>query len=120
MAKEWKEVMFKQLEEINTPPEPFRFYTAEHLWTNEHTSEQMLKYHLDKGTDIASRNSEFINRSVDWMVSHFGIKAGIKNADFGCGPGLLPSKVTIRMSQEHPFHRKAENLKLLQRNDSAC
>ncbi len=85
--------MFKHLEEINTPPEPFRFYTAEHLWTNEHTSEQMLKYHLDEGTDIASRNIHFIDRSVDWMVSHFGIKAGTKIADFGCGPGLYTTRL---------------------------
>jgi hypothetical protein len=120
LAKEWKAAMFKQIEEINTRPEPFQFYTAEYLWTDEHTSAQMLKFHLDGEIDVSSRNTAFIDRSADWMVSRFGIGAGIKNADFGCGPGLLPSKVIIRISQAHPFHRKAENLQLLQRNDSTC
>ena len=34
--------MFKELEKINERPEPFQFYTASDLWTDEHTSEQML------------------------------------------------------------------------------
>lgn len=85
--------MFKHLEEINTPPEPFHFYTAEYLWTDEHTSEQMLKFHLDGEIDVSSRNAAFIDRSVDWMVSHFGIRAGMKIADFGCGPGLYATRL---------------------------
>ena len=39
--------MFELLEEIHTPPDPFQFYTAADLWTDEHTSERMLKFHLD-------------------------------------------------------------------------
>lgn len=85
--------MFKHLEEINTPPEPFQFYTAEYLWTDEHTSEQMLKFHLDGEIDVSSRNAAFIDRSVDWMVSHSGIRAGMKIADFGCGPGLYATRL---------------------------
>ena len=38
--------MFKDLKEINSRPKPFQFYTADELWTNEHTSKQMLsKFH---------------------------------------------------------------------------
>jgi len=38
--------MYKQLKEINSRPQPFEFYTAAELWTNEHTTKQMLKYHF--------------------------------------------------------------------------
>jgi cyclopropane fatty-acyl-phospholipid synthase-like methyltransferase len=88
--------MFKQLEEINTPPEPFQFYTAADLWTDEHTSKQMLRFHLDKGLDVSSRNIAFIDRSVDWIVSHFNIDTGKKIADFGCGPGLYTTRLARR------------------------
>ena len=89
--------MFIQLEEINTPPEPFQFYTAADLWTDEHTSKQMLRFHLDEGLDVSSRNIAFIDRSVDWIVSHFNIDTGKKIADFGCGPGLY----TTRLVRSH-------------------
>jgi len=89
--------MFEQLERINAAPKPFEFYTAADLWTDEYTSEQMLKFHLDEGIDAASRNSSFIDRSVDWIVSHFDIGAGKKVADFGCGPGLY----TTRLARRH-------------------
>jgi len=89
--------MFEQLEEINTPPEPFEFYTAGDLWTDEHTSKQMLKFHLDGETDVSSRNAAFIERSVGWITSHFNVGDGKKIADFGCGPGLY----TVRLARRH-------------------
>ena len=89
--------MFKQLEEINIPPEPFQFYTAADLWTDEHTSKQMLTFHLDEGLDVSSRNVAFIDRSVDWIVSRCNIVEGKKIADFGCGPGLY----TTRLARRH-------------------
>jgi cyclopropane fatty-acyl-phospholipid synthase-like methyltransferase len=87
MRKEWR-LMFGELEEINSRPEPFEFYTAEDLWTDEHTSKKMLSFHLNEEVDISSRNSAFIERSVEWIASHFNIEAGTKIVDFGCGPGL--------------------------------
>ena len=44
--------MFDKLKEINSRPRPFQFYTAEELWANEHTSKQMLKYHLNEEIDL--------------------------------------------------------------------
>ncbi|MEN6622501.1 MAG: hypothetical protein ABFD50_13225 [Smithella sp.] len=85
--------MFEQLEKINSRPEPFEFYTACDLWTDKYTSGQMLKFHLDEKIDASSRNIAFIDRSIDWIVSHFNIKAGKKIADFGCGPGLYASRL---------------------------
>jgi len=54
--------MFNRLKEINSRPEPFQFYTANALWTDEHTSQMMLEYHLDESVDLSSRNKEFIER----------------------------------------------------------
>lgn len=85
--------MFKHLEDINSKPEPFEFYTAEDLWTDMHTSEQMLAYHLNAGVDLSSRRGEFIDKSVAWIGSHFRIGKGTHIADFGCGPGLYTSRL---------------------------
>ena len=52
--------MFKELKEINSRPAPFQFYTADELWADEHTSKQMLEYHLNESIDVSSRNKNFI------------------------------------------------------------
>jgi SAM-dependent methyltransferase len=80
--------MFNELKVINLRPKPFQFYTADALWTDDHTSQKMLEYHLDESVDLSSRNKEFIERSVKWILSHFGIDRHTAIADFGCGPGL--------------------------------
>jgi len=85
--------MFNELEKINIRPKPFEFYTADQLWTDEHTSKKMLSYHLNSDIDISSRNHTFIDKSVQWMVSHFNIGEGTKIADFGCGPGLYSLRI---------------------------
>jgi SAM-dependent methyltransferase len=81
-------MLFQALEEINSRPIPFEFYTAADLWDGEHTSKRMLVYHLDKSIDVSSRNHEFIQKSVNWIISRFGLSADSHIADFGCGPGL--------------------------------
>ena len=88
--------MFDQLETIFHRPMPFEFYSADELWTDGHTSAQMLAYHLDEEVDLSSRNRAFIDRSVDWIVSHFGAGKGTKIADFGCGPGLYATQLARR------------------------
>ena len=85
--------MFEELERINERPEPFQFYTASDLWTDEHTSAQMLSFHLNEVIDVCSRNVKFINRSVEWIISQFNIGLGFKIADFGCGPGLYATRL---------------------------
>ncbi len=85
--------MFHELENINKRPEPFEFYTAADLWTDEHTSKQMLAYHLNTEIDVSSRKGEFIDRSVAWIASHFHVGAGTRIADFGCGPGLYATRL---------------------------
>ncbi len=88
--------MFRELEDINTRPEPFEFYTASDLWTDEHTSKQMLSFHLNEAIDVSSRNAEFINRSVEWIASEFNIGRNTQIADFGCGPGLYAARLAKR------------------------
>jgi len=89
--------MFEALEEINIRPEPFQFYTASDLWTDEYTSAQMLSFHLNEDIDVSSRNTAFVERSVEWITSRFNVGAGTKIADFGCGPGLY----TTRLARKH-------------------
>ncbi len=85
--------MFNALKEINERPKPFEFYTASELWTNEHTAQKMLQYHLNDDIEASSRNSAFIGKSCNWIADHFNIK-GKKVVDFGCGPGLYATRLT--------------------------
>jgi len=80
--------MFEELVDINKRPACFSLYTAEELWTEPHTAQQMLRYHLDKELPMASRKHAFIDQSAAWIAKHFNLGNGKKVADFGCGPGL--------------------------------
>ncbi|HUW67263.1 MAG TPA: class I SAM-dependent methyltransferase [Candidatus Nanoarchaeia archaeon] len=84
--------MFKELNEINKKPKPFEFYTVEDLWADEHTSKKMLEYHLNESIDVSSRNINFINQSVSWIVSSFNLNSNSNLLDFGCGPGLYTNR----------------------------
>jgi len=90
--------MFEKLERMNRRPEPFEFYTARELWTDEHTSKQMLSHHLNGESDVSSRNAAFIDRSVEWITSHFEVRGGTKIADFGCGPGLYAERLARKQA----------------------
>ena len=81
---------------LTVVPKPFEFYTARDLWTDEHTSKQMLAFHLNQDVDVSSRKGEFIDRSVEWIALRFNVGAGHKIADFGCGPGLYATRLAQR------------------------
>jgi SAM-dependent methyltransferase len=85
--------LFSELEVINERPTPFSVYSARDLWTNEHTSEQMLAYHLNGDVDISSRRTSTIDMSVSWMANRFNLPKNGKVIDFGCGPGLYTSRL---------------------------
>lgn len=91
-----EKTMFEQLARINERPAPFEFYSAGDLWTDEHTSARMLSFHLDETIYIASRKAEFIDRSVEWIVSRFKIDRDFAIVDFGCGPGLYTTRLAKR------------------------
>ncbi len=90
--------MFQELEGMNTRPKPFEFYTASDLWTDEHTSAQMLSFHLNEKIDVSSRNAAFVDRSVQWIATRFNIASGTTIADFGCGPGLYATRLAQRQA----------------------
>ncbi|MDD2835985.1 MAG: methyltransferase domain-containing protein [Methanothrix sp.] len=92
-------MLFEELEKINTRPEPFEFYTADDLWADEYTSEQMLSFHLNPEIDVSSRKAAFIDRSVEWITAYFRVGKGTKIADFGCGPGLYTTKLARRQAE---------------------
>ena len=85
--------MFKELEEINSHPEPFQFYTADVLWTDNHTSRKMLESHLNEDFEVSIQNREFIKQSVDWIVNHFELDQNRQVADFGCGKGSYATRL---------------------------
>ena len=85
--------LFDTLESVSSRPAPFSSYTAETLWNDDHISKQMLRFHLDQNTDLASRKIAFIDESVAWMAERFHIGPGTRIADFGCGPGLYASRL---------------------------
>jgi SAM-dependent methyltransferase len=85
--------VFDALQTINARPPLFGSYTASDLWTDEHTSKRMLEYHLDDRVAMASRSTAFIDRSVRWIVSHFGVDTHTTVVDMGCGPGLYTTRL---------------------------
>jgi len=91
--------MFEKLEKINERPKLFEFYTASDLWADEHTSKQMLSFHLNGEIDVSSRNAAFIDKSVEWISSQFNVGAGKKIADFGCGPGLYTTRLAKKQAE---------------------
>jgi SAM-dependent methyltransferase len=85
--------MFTRLRTMNTRPPIFAHDTVEELWTEPHRAERMLRHHLDGSSDLASRTTAFIERSVRWMSGTFGLGPGKAVADLGCGPGLYTNRL---------------------------
>ena len=52
--------MYELLLDISQRPAPFSRYTAMELWTRPHLARQMLQYHLNQETELASRPFETI------------------------------------------------------------
>ena len=91
--------MFEELERTYIRPVPFEFDTTRELWTDNHTSKQMLSSHLNGEVDVASRNATFIDKSVEWISAYFHVGAGTNIADFGCGPGLYTTRLARKQAE---------------------
>jgi SAM-dependent methyltransferase len=87
------EQLFETLERINERPGVYSRYTADALWSSPDISEMMLRYHLDGEVDLASRRTEFIDASADWIGRTFGLGPGSRVIDLGCGPGLYADRL---------------------------
>lgn len=110
--------MFNELEKINMRPKPFEFYTADELWADGHTSQQMLQYHLNGDIDVSSRKVAFIDRSVAWITKRFSLGEGTRVADFGCGPGLYTTRLARTGAQVTGIDFSQNSIKYAQ--DSAA
>ena len=84
--------MFKILQKFNQKPKLYADCTIPLLWNDPYTSQRMLDLHLDDNTPLASRSAETIDKSVEWICSHFDVDHTTKIADFGCGPGLYTTR----------------------------
>lgn len=84
--------MFAQLEAFAARPALYCETTTELLWADPHTSEHMLRYHLDGACEVASRTTDVIRRSVAWLAETAG--AGARVLDLGCGPGLYANRLS--------------------------
>jgi len=83
--------MYDLLQDIAQRPEPFSRYTATELWTRPHLARQMLSFHLNQETDLASRRFEIIDQVVNWIDSQLPLW-GKRICDLGCGPGLYAQR----------------------------
>jgi hypothetical protein len=73
--------LFSILELVNEKPAAFSIYTAKELWTDDHTSRQMLAFHLNSKIDVSSRRTSFIDESVRWMTDHFDLSSNSRIID---------------------------------------
>ncbi|OLQ93067.1 methyltransferase [Vibrio panuliri] len=88
--------MFKKITSATAKPIVWSEYTADVLWTDEHIAKQMLSFHLNPDLSLASRTLPFIEASVTWLVSEFGLNETSKVIDFGCGPGLYTHRLKAK------------------------
>ena len=87
--------MYAELDDLNRKPEPFSRYTTDTLWTDPWIAQKMLEYHLDQGTDLASRRLHVIDGIVEWFDRKIGL-SGKAVCDLGCGPGLYATRMADR------------------------
>ena len=87
--------MYELLQDISRRPQPFSRYTAKALWTRPHLARQMLQYHLNQESELASRRFETIDQIVSWIDSQLGL-SGKRVCDLGCGPGLYTQRFAAR------------------------
>jgi len=87
--------MYELLQDISLRPEPFSRYTAIELWTRPHLARQMLHFHLNQETELASRPYETVDQIVCWIDSELGL-SGKRVCDLGCGPGLYTQRFAAR------------------------
>lgn len=85
--------MFDQLLEEALHKPALHERTDELFWREPHISTQLLKAHLDERNPLASRNSEFIERSAAWIENCAPQVTHSRILDLGCGPGLYATRL---------------------------
>lgn len=87
--------MYDLLYDISQRPKPFSRYTAKELWTRPHLARQMLSFHLNQETDLASRRFRSIDRVVNWIDAQL-VLSGKSLCDLGCGPGFYTERFAAK------------------------
>ena len=87
--------MYSTLYQFTQRPAPFSRSTSRELWTRPHLARQMLAFHLNPETELASRSAANIDAIVQSLDSRFSL-AGKRICDLGCGPGLYTSRFAAR------------------------
>lgn len=62
------------------------------MWTDDHISKKLLEIHLNPELDSASRTTESIKKTVEF-ISHACKESSMSILDLGCGPGLYLEKL---------------------------
>lgn len=87
--------MYKTLHDFAQRPAPHSRFTAKELWTRPHLARQMLQFHLDQSTELASRPLPVIDSIIDWLDGKISLE-GRSLCDLGCGPGLYATRFAGR------------------------
>ncbi|WP_312810974.1 hypothetical protein [Sedimentibacter sp.] len=58
------------------------------FWDDENISKYMLDAHLNPNIEAASRQLDFIKKSVEWISTMFKNTSEKRLLDLGCGPGI--------------------------------
>lgn len=87
--------MYETLADFLVRPAPFSVSTTELLWTDPHIAGEMLRFHLDETSDLASRRASAIDAFVGWLDRRFPL-TGAAVTDLGCGPGLYTTRYAKR------------------------
>lgn len=83
--------MFNKITKYLVKPELYAPSTNT-LWDDPHISKGMLEAHLNPHWDAATRNLEFLNKSVDWIAEIAPPLQYPNLLDLGCGPGLYAER----------------------------
>jgi len=79
--------MLQNIKKYMQKPDMYAPSTAK-FWDDNHISKGMLEAHLNPAIDNATRNLDFVQRSVGWIssIAHAGKYPRL--LDLGCGPGI--------------------------------
>ncbi|WDV47773.1 class I SAM-dependent methyltransferase [Clostridiaceae bacterium M8S5] len=84
----------KKIIEILESAKPYDKGTAI-MWTDEHISKELLKVHLDKNSNLASRTKKNIQKTIEFILREFDKNSG-DILDLGCGPGLYTERLAMK------------------------
>lgn len=62
------------------------------IWLDAHLAPQMLAAHLDTEFDGATRNTEYVSQSMEWLTKKCPAQTYPRLLDLGCGPGIYAEK----------------------------